>query len=135
MPRYAKYIRGEPIAYDPRSGFKVRLADMVEDGETPGLMVAYDEADQLNMQRYPARFFPEGVLPRAFPPNERNDLTFQVGNIWSGDPDFALILMMAPVGGSSSIVDTFMSSSQAVTYLGENVTYGGQPVTYTEVLP
>lgn len=134
MPRYGKYIK-ETIAYDPRSGFKVRLDDMVEDGETPGLMVAFDEADKLNMQRFPAKFFAEGVLTKAFPPNERNDLTFLVGNIWSGDPDFTLIVMMPPLGGSNSHVDTDLSRTQAVTYVGENVTYGGESVVLTEVVP
>lgn len=131
MPRYGKYIK-DTIAYSPRSGAKVRLDDMVPDGETPGLIVAYDEADELNMQRYPARFFPEGVLRRAFPPSERDDITMSVGAIWSGDPDFALILMMPALGGGDSLPVTFLSKTQAVTYLGQNVTYLGQPVTYTE---
>jgi hypothetical protein len=134
MPRYGRYIK-DTIAYDPRSGFKVRLEDMVEDGETPGLMVAFDEADKINMQRYPAKFFPEGVLHKAFPPNERNDITMAIGKIYSGDPDFALILMPTALGGSDTRVDTFLSSTVVVTYQGVNVTYNGEPVTYTEVEP
>lgn len=134
MPRYGKYIR-DTIAYDPRSGFKVKLDDMVPDGETPGLIVAFDEADELNLQRFPAKFFPEGVLKKAFPPNERNDVTFMIGTIYSGAPDFALLTTPVAMGGSSSVVETFLSKTQAVTYFGENVTYQGQPVTYTEVVP
>lgn len=131
MPRYGKYIK-DTIAYDPRSGFKVRLDDMVEDGENPGLIVAFDEADKLNLQRYPAKFFPEGVLKRAFPPSERADITMLVGQIYAGDPDFALILAPVALGGSFSKVTTSRTTTQAVTYLGENVTYQGEAVTYTE---
>lgn len=134
MPRYGKYIK-DTIAYDPRSGFKVRLDDMVEDGENPGLVVAYDEADKLNMQRFPAAFFPEGVLRRSFPPAERESITMLVGKIYSGDPDFALIITKPAYGGSSSPVQTFITNTQVVTYLGENVTYQGAVVTYTEVGP
>ena len=134
MPRYGKYIK-DTIAYDPRSGFKVKLDDMTEDGETSGLIVAFDEVDELNMQRFPARFFPEGVLRKTFPPNERNDITMMVGSIYAGDPTFSLIIMMPALGGSHSIVETNLSRTQVVTYLGENVTYLGEPVIYTEDLP
>lgn len=134
MPRYGKYIK-DTIAYDPRSGFKVRLDDMVEDGENPGLVVAFDEADQLNLQRFPAAFFPEGVLRRSFPPSERETITMLVGKIYEGDPSFALILMKPAYGGGSSPVETYISSTSVVTYLTENVTYIGDAVTYTEVGP
>lgn len=134
MPRYGKYIK-DTIAYDPRSGFKVRLDDMVSDGENPGLIVAYDEADELNLQRYPAKFFPEGVLRRSFPPAERDDVTMLVGKIYEGDPSFALILMKPALGGSSSLVETFLSTTSVITYLGDNVTYMGETIDYTEIAP
>lgn len=132
MPRYGKYIK-DTIAYDPRSGFKVRLSDMVEDGENPGLMVAFDEADELNLQRYPAKFFPEGVLKRSFPPAERDDVTMLVGKIYEGDPSFSLILMKPALGGSSSPVTFVTTTTQSITYLGANVTYLGESVSYTEI--
>lgn len=131
MPRYIK----QTIAYDPRSGWKVPYQDMVEDGENPGLIVAEDMADELNMQRYPAKFFPEGVLRKAFPPNERDDVTFSVGQIWSGEPDFAYILTPTALGGSTSFAQLEITRSEVVTYLGENITYMGEPVIYTEVVP
>jgi hypothetical protein len=134
MPRYGKYIK-DTIAYDPRSGFKVRLDDMVEDGENPGLVVAFDEADELNMQRFPAAFFPEGVLRRSFPPAERETVTMRVGQIYEGDPSFSLIIAKPAYGGGSTPVTAFITSTQVVTYLGENVTYQGEAVTYTEVTP
>lgn len=134
MPRYGKYIK-DTIAYDPRSGFKVRLDDMTEDGENPGLVVAYDEADKLNMQRFPAAFFPEGVLRRSFPPSERDNVTMLVGKIYGGDPDFALLTVKPAYGGGSSPVLAYITNTQVVTYLGENVTYQGEAVTYTEVTP
>lgn len=129
MSRYIK----EPTAYDPRSGFKVKLDDMVEDGEVPGLFVHKDEADELNMQRFPAKFTPENTARKRFPPSERETITLRVGELFYGENDdaFQLIETRAPVTGAGQ-VRTFITASDTVTYLGSKVVYLGQSVVYTD---
>lgn len=127
MPRYIR----DTIAYDPRTGKKVRYDDIVEDGEQEGLFVAAEYADEINMQRFPVEFFPEGVLDKAYPPAERDDITMRVGSIYEAEPSFSLLTVMPAYGGGSSIVETDTLETEVVTYMGENITYLGDPVTYT----
>lgn len=104
MPKYL----GRTFAYDPRSGFRVPYEDMVSDGEEPGLIVGKEDADELNMQRFPARFFPEGVLPITFPPNETNPDSFRFGQIYD-DRTFQLLIPLEVTigGGAFELRDTF----------------------------
>ena len=112
MPKYL----GRTYAYDPRSGFRVPYEDMVPDGEEPGLIVGKDDADELNMQRYPARFFPEGLLPISFPPNETNPDHIRYGQIYD-DRTFQLItpLEVTIGGGAFELRDSFSNFIVQVT--------------------
>ena len=56
-----------------------------------------------------------------------------VGKIYEGDPSFSLILTKPALGGSSSPVTFVTTTTQSITYLGDNVTYLGESISYTEI--
>ncbi len=56
------------IAWDQRTGFKVRGRQLVEDGERRGILTTRDNADQVHPQRYVRVPPPDGLTYRRGPP-------------------------------------------------------------------
>ena len=77
MPRsLGKYT----IAFDQRTGFKVKYKDLVEDGEHPHLLVEKGTEDPEHPQKYVRLPGPDQIaLFRPAPPNDTNHITLTLG--------------------------------------------------------
>lgn len=86
----------KPIAYDQRTGRKVRYDDLVEDGEIKGLRVHWREADQDHPLNYPVVIGPDRThLRRPAPEAKTEDRTAWVGDM--ADPnDLSSKLVVPP---------------------------------------
>jgi hypothetical protein len=100
MPRY---LGRHPIGYSQRSQFKVRHADLVEDGEIRGLRVKKGEEDQEHPQKFLKPVGADKInLYRPQPENYKYPCTVLVG--WDS----------ADILGRKAGIDTLTISSGAV---------------------
>ncbi len=60
------------VAFDQRTGFKVRGRRLVEDGERPGVLTTRDNADQAHPQRFVRVPPPDGLTYRPGPPAQHS---------------------------------------------------------------